>query len=90
VADDGEGIFLKIQRAPSSMTRAKPFSNSPRASSPRTRQSLGRGHFFASKVFDAYDIRSGRLHFMHGRNAFDVLMERPPMRRGRWSHASRQ
>jgi hypothetical protein len=30
-----------------------------------------------SKVFDAFDIRSGRLHFMHDDGTLDVLMERP-------------
>lgn len=37
----------------------------------------GEGIFFASKVFDAYDIRSGALHFMHDAGMLDMLVERP-------------
>jgi hypothetical protein len=77
VADDGEGIFLKIQRvfglydpreAILELAKGK-LTTDPSNHS-------GEGIFFASKVFDAFDIRSGRLHFMHGRGALDVLMER--------------
>lgn len=78
VADDGEGIFLKIQRALSlydpreailELAKGKLTTDPARHS--------GEGIFFTSKVFDVFDIRSGRLHFMHDEHDLDVLMERP-------------
>lgn len=78
VADDGEGIFLKIQRALNlyapreailELAKGKLTTDPARHS--------GEGIFFTSKVFDAFDIRSGRLHFMHDHGALDMLMERP-------------
>lgn len=78
VADDGEGIFLKIQKAlalydprESILELAKgKLTTDPAHHS-------GEGIFFASKVFDAFDIQSGSLHFRHDDSALDVLMERP-------------
>jgi hypothetical protein len=78
VADDGEGIFLKIQRALKlydpreailELAKGKLTTDPARHS--------GEGIFFTSKVFDAFDIRSGRLHYMHDGDALDVLQERP-------------
>lgn len=78
VADDGEGIFLKIQRALNlydpreailELAKGKLTTDPARHS--------GEGIFFTSKVFDAFDIRSGHLHFMHDYGSLDVLMERP-------------
>jgi DNA-binding transcriptional ArsR family regulator len=78
VADDGEGIFLKIQRALNLYDPREAILELAKGklTTDPTNHS-GEGIFFASKVFDAYDIRSGRLHFMHGRGALDELMERP-------------
>lgn len=78
VADDGEGIFLKIQRALALYDPREAIlelAKGKLTTDPANHS--GEGIFFASKVFDAFDIRSGRLHFMHGRGALDVLMERP-------------
>jgi DNA-binding transcriptional ArsR family regulator len=78
VADEGVGIFLKIQRALDlydareailELAKGKLTTDPARHS--------GEGIFFASKVFDAFDIRAGRLHFMHGEGELDVLHERP-------------
>jgi anti-sigma regulatory factor (Ser/Thr protein kinase) len=78
VADEGEGIFLKIQRAmnlydprESILELAKgKFTTDPVNHS-------GEGIFFSSKVFDAFDIRSGNLHFMHDADdELDVLAKR--------------
>ncbi len=78
VADEGEGIFLKIQRALNlydpreailELAKGKLTTDPARHS--------GEGIFFASKVFDAFDIQSGRLHFLHDHSALDLLMERP-------------
>ncbi len=77
VADDGEGIFLRIQRALDlfdpreailELAKGK-FTTDPERHS-------GEGIFFSSKVFDAFDIRSGRLHFAHDDGTVDVLFER--------------
>ena len=77
VKDDGEGIFLRIQRAldlfdprESILELAKgKFTTDPANHS-------GEGIFFSSKVFDVFDIRSGMLHFAHDDGNVDVLFER--------------
>lgn len=78
VADDGEGIFLKIQRAlglydprEAILELAKGKFTTDQA------HHSGEGIFFTSKVFDAFDIQSGRLHFMHDHEPLDRLLERP-------------
>lgn len=77
VADDGEGIFLKIQRAlnlydprESIIELAKGKLTTDPANH------TGEGIFFSSKMFDAYDIRSGNLFFMHDDGKLDILTER--------------
>lgn len=78
VADDGVGIFLKIQRALNLYDAREAIlelAKGKLTTDPVNHS--GEGIFFASKVFDAYDIRSGRLHFMHDHGELDVLMERP-------------
>ena len=78
VADDGEGIFNKIQKALGlfdpreailELAKGK-FTTDPANHS-------GEGIFFSSKVFDLFDIRSGSLHFMHKDGLDDMLIERP-------------
>ncbi len=78
VADDGEGIFSKIQKALDlydpreailELAKGK-FTTDPANHS-------GEGIFFSSKVFDLFDIRSGNLHFMHEDGLDDMLIERP-------------
>lgn len=78
VTDDGEGIFLKIQKAlnlfdprESILELAKGKLTTDPANH------TGEGIFFSSKMFDRYDIRSGNLHFTHGHGANDFLIERP-------------
>lgn len=77
VTDDGEGIFLRIQRALDlfdpreailELAKGK-FTTDPANHS-------GEGIFFSSKVFDVFDIRSGKLHFAHDDGRVDVLFER--------------
>jgi len=77
VADDGEGIFLKIQRelnlydpreAILELAKGK-LTTSPQNHS-------GEGIFFTSRLVDAFEIESGHLHFRHDRGAFDFLTER--------------
>lgn len=77
VSDEGEGIFLKVQKAlglydprESILELAKgKFTTDPE-------NHTGEGIFFASKMFDAYDIQSGNLHFMHDDGQMDLLVER--------------
>jgi DNA-binding Lrp family transcriptional regulator len=76
VSDAGEGIFLKIQRAlnlydprESILELAKGKLTTDPANH------TGEGIFFSSKMFDAYDIRSGHLHFRHDAGALDVLAQ---------------
>lgn len=78
VADDGEGIFLKIQRALNLYDAREAILELAKGKlTTDPAHHSGEGIFFASKVFDAFDIRSGRLHFLHGHGELDVLMERP-------------
>ncbi len=77
VADEGEGIFLKIQRA---MKLYDPRESILELSKGKLTTDpvnhTGEGIFFSSKVMDAYDIRSGKLHFVHDDWGADILMER--------------
>lgn len=77
VIDDGEGIFLKIQNAlglfyprESILELAKGKLTTDPANH------TGEGIFFSSKMFDQYEIRSGNLHFTHGLDRPDFLLER--------------
>ncbi len=76
VVDQGEGIFLKIQRALNlydarevmlELAKGK-FTTDPDRHS-------GEGIFFSSKMFDRFFIRSGELLFMHGSEHQDILVE---------------
>lgn len=78
VLDEGEGIFLKIKKAlglydprESILELAKGKLTTDPANH------TGEGIFFSSKMFDAFDIRSGTLHFSHAPDAPDFLFERP-------------
>lgn len=78
VADDGEGIFLKIQRALGLYDPREAILELAKGKlTTDPAHHTGEGIYFASKMFDAFDIRSGHLHFMHDREALDALMERP-------------
>lgn len=76
ISDRGEGIFLKIQRALNlydpreailELAKGK-FTTDPA-------NHTGEGIFFSSRMFDAFDIRSGNLHFRHDEGELDVLAE---------------
>lgn len=78
IADEGEGIFLKIQRAFNlydSREAILELAKGKLTTDPA--HHTGEGIFFSSKVMDAFDIRSGTLHFMHDEWGADVLLERP-------------
>ncbi|MBK7422113.1 MAG: DUF4325 domain-containing protein [Propionivibrio sp.] len=78
VADEGEGIFLKIQRALNLYDPREAIlelAKGKMTTDPANH--TGEGIFFSSKVMDAFAIRSGTLHFMHDEWGADVLLERP-------------
>jgi anti-sigma regulatory factor (Ser/Thr protein kinase) len=76
VADDGEGIFLKIQRglglhdpreAILELAKGKVTTDPERHT--------GEGIFFTSRIMDVFEIRSGKLCFSHQAQSPDTLME---------------
>lgn len=78
VADEGEGIFLKIQRALKLFDPREAILELAKGKlTTDPARHTGEGIFFASKVMDAFEIRSGRLHFMHSGWAEGALLERP-------------
>ncbi|OHC68760.1 MAG: ArsR family transcriptional regulator [Rhodocyclales bacterium RIFCSPLOWO2_02_FULL_63_24] len=78
VADDGEGIFLKIQRA---LGLADPresileLAKGKLTTDPKNH--TGEGIFFSSKMFDSFTIFSGNLRFLHDDGSRGFLMEHP-------------
>lgn len=77
VADEGEGIFLKIQRALNLYDPREAILELAKGKlTTDPVNHTGEGIFFSSKVMDAYDIRSGRLHFVHDDWGTDILLER--------------
>lgn len=78
VADEGEGIFLKIQRALDLYDPREAILELAKGKlTTDPDKHTGEGIFFSSKVMDAFDIRSGTLHFMHDEWGADVSLERP-------------
>lgn len=78
IADEGEGIFLKIQRALNLYDPREAILELAKGKlTTDPTNHTGEGIFFSSKVMDAFDIRSGTLHFMHDEWGADVLLERP-------------
>jgi DNA-binding Lrp family transcriptional regulator len=83
VSDAGEGIFLKIQRALGLYDPREAILELAKGKLTTDPDNhTGEGIFFSSKMFDAYDIRSGNLHFMHDTGELDVLAERERHDRG--------
>lgn len=77
IADDGVGIFLKIQRSLNLFNPRESIlelAKGKLTTDPSNHS--GEGIFFSSKVFDLFDIRSGSLHFMHDDGLNDLLIER--------------
>lgn len=78
VVDGGEGIFRKIQRALDLYDPREAILELAKGKlTTDPANHTGEGIFFSSKVMDAFDIRSGALHFMHDEWSADVLLERP-------------
>lgn len=78
VADDGEGIFLKIQRALGLLDPRESILELAKGKlTTDPKNHTGEGIFFSSKLFDSFDIHSRSLHFMHDDGARDFLLEHP-------------
>jgi hypothetical protein len=78
VADEGEGIFRKIQRAMGLYDPREAILELVKGKlTTEPKRHTGEGIFFTSKVFDRFDIISGNLHFLHDGEPLDILLERP-------------
>lgn len=78
VSDDGEGIFLKIQRALNLIDPRESILELAKGKLTTDPDNhTGEGIFFSSKAMELFDIRSGRLHFVHDDGCEDWLLERP-------------
>ncbi len=78
VVDDGEGIFLKIQRALGLLDPRESILELAKGKlTTDPTNHTGEGIFFSSKLFDSFDINSESLHFMHDDGARDYLLEYP-------------
>ncbi|SDY47091.1 protein of unknown function [Allochromatium warmingii] len=78
VSDDGEGIFLKIQRALNLIDPHESILELAKGKLTTDPDNhTGEGIFFSSKAMEMFDIRSGRLHFVHDDGCEDWLLERP-------------
>ncbi len=77
VTDEGEGIFLKIQRALGLYDPREAILELAKGKLTTAPQNhSGEGIFFTSRMVDEFDIQSGHLHFRHDRRGPDVLAER--------------
>lgn len=76
VADDGEGIFLKIQRALELHdTREALLELAKGKLTTAPENHSGEGIFFTSRMVDEFDIVSGNLNFTHGERKLDRIAE---------------
>lgn len=83
VSDDGEGIFLKIQRAfdlPDPRLAILELAKGKLTTAPSHHS--GEGIFFTSRAMDDFSIASGLLHFHHRGRALDTLIESPTAAQG--------
>ena len=77
VLDEGEGIFLKIQKALGFYDPREAILELAKGKlTTEPDRHTGEGIFFTSKVFDQFDIVSGKLHFLHSGEPLDILFER--------------
>ena len=76
VADEGAGIFLKIQAALNLFDPREAILELAKGKlTTDPGRHTGEGIFFTSWIFDSFDIQSGRLHFSHGPAPLDRLAE---------------
>lgn len=78
VADDGEGIFLKIQREFNLFDPREAILELAKGKlTTAPKQHSGEGIFFTSRLMDEFEIRSGNLHFSRSQRRLDLLAELP-------------
>ena len=76
VEDDGEGIFVKIQRALNLYDPREAILELAKGKlTTAPARHSGEGIFFTSRMMDGFDIQSGRLHFRHSERSVDTLAE---------------
>ena len=76
VADEGEGIFLKIQRALALHDPREAILELAKGKlTTAPQQHSGEGIFFTSRVMDMFEIESHRLRFSHAPRAPDLIAE---------------
>ena len=77
VEDNGEGIFLKIQKALSLVDPRESIMELAKGKLTTAPENhTGQGIFFTSRMMDAFEIVSGNLHFRHEQKSVDVIAER--------------
>ena len=78
IADEGDGIFIKIQRAMNFYDPREAILELAKGKlTTDPEHHSGEGIFFTSKLFDSFLISSGQLHFVHAGRDFEVVLERP-------------
>ncbi len=76
VADDGMGIFVKIQRALDLVDAREAILELVKGKLTTDPDNhTGEGIFFTSRAMDEFHIESGRLHFRHAAGTADILEE---------------
>lgn len=81
VLDNGEGIFNKIQKALGFFDPRESILELAKGKLTTDPENhTGEGIFFSSRIFDVFDIISGKLHFMHTEQQDDYLFESEPER----------
>ncbi len=76
VADDGEGIFVKIQRALDLHDPREAILELAKGKlTTAPEQHTGEGIFFTSRVLDFFEIESHHLRFSHAPRASDAIAE---------------
>src|SRR5207244_5431029 len=76
VADDGEGIFLKIQRALGLHDPREAILELAKGKlTTAPDRHTGEGIFFTSRMMDVFEIWSGNLRFSHQPRAQDTIAE---------------
>ena len=76
VADEGEGIFVKIQRALDLLDPREAILELAKGKlTTAPDQHTGEGIFFTSRALDFFEIESHHLHFSHAPPADDAIIE---------------
>src|SRR5262245_20229013 len=76
VADSGEGIFVKIQRALGLHDPREAILELAKGRlTTAPQQHTGEGIFFTSRAMDVFEIESHRLRFRHGPRTSDSIVE---------------